>query len=589
MRAARVVCWGFDLGEDRGYDILAQHFNPRCQPEWSESELAKKCRDAMDSSTADNPRGWLRDAAAPETGTRHRTRTDGPSTPTPHVGTAATPSTVSNSAPTVSVSEAPDSQVGVDDDDPHLLARRYLNRFRRPDGYILRFWGGDFCLWSDGAYDKLTDEEIRGSVTSFVEGEFSRKHAAAMRTYDANRERGDDAKPPRKKRVTRNIVSDMLQALQSLVRVAGSVMPPCWLCDGPPASELVSARNGILHLSAFALGHDDAFKEPTPSFFTFNRVAFDFEPDAPEPRQWLAFLDQLWPNDAESIACLQEWFGYLLTPDTSLQKMLLLLGPTRAGKGTIAKILKELIGDSNIAAPTLGRLAGDFGPQDLINKPLAIVADARLSKRIDQAAIVEELLSISGEDLRTIPRKHQSSITVKLPTRFVFLSNDFPDLSDTTGAILGRFIVIRFTQSFLGQEDTELFDRLRTELPGILLWAIEGWQQLRQRKRFTEPETAQSIRDEARAVVSPITLFVEERCEVKEGEFTETIDLYRAWQEWCKEHGREHVESRERFIIRLRSIIPSVRPTRARNSNSRSRGYTGVRLLSEYEREVIPE
>lgn len=41
-----------------------------------------------------------------------------------------------------------------------------------------------------------------------------------------------------------------------------------------------------------------------------------FGPRAPEPTRWHAFLGQLWPTDAESIAMLQEWLGYLLTPDT---------------------------------------------------------------------------------------------------------------------------------------------------------------------------------------------------------------------------------------------------------------------------------
>lgn len=63
MNAARAVCWGFDLGEDAGCSILIEHFNPRCEPAWSESEIRKKCRDAM--SGAKNPRGYLRDAQGP--------------------------------------------------------------------------------------------------------------------------------------------------------------------------------------------------------------------------------------------------------------------------------------------------------------------------------------------------------------------------------------------------------------------------------------------------------------------------------------------------------------------------------------------
>ena len=35
---------------------------------------------------------------------------------------------------------------------------------------------------------------------------------------------------------------------------------------------------------------------------------------------------------------LQDWMGYTLTPDTSLQKILLCLGPPRSGKGTVYRI-----------------------------------------------------------------------------------------------------------------------------------------------------------------------------------------------------------------------------------------------------------
>lgn len=62
MAAARAVCWGFDLGEEDGCSLLAAEFNPRCEPPWSERELLKKCRDAMNPTGAKYPRGSLRDA-----------------------------------------------------------------------------------------------------------------------------------------------------------------------------------------------------------------------------------------------------------------------------------------------------------------------------------------------------------------------------------------------------------------------------------------------------------------------------------------------------------------------------------------------
>ena len=43
--------------------------------------------------------------------------------------------------------------------------------------------------------------------------------------------------------------------------------------------------------------------------------------------------------------------GYLLTSDTRLQKILILVGPKRSGKGTIARVIRGLIGDENVDLP----------------------------------------------------------------------------------------------------------------------------------------------------------------------------------------------------------------------------------------------
>ena len=107
----------------------------------------------------------------------------------------------------------------------------------------------------------------------------------------------------------------------------------------------------------------------------------------------------------------------------------------RSGKGTIARIIAEILGKLNVVGPTLSSLGTNFGLWPLINKQLAIISDARLGKRSDLAQIVERLLSISGEDRQTIDRKNLSPITTTLPTRFLILTNELPRLNDASGAL----------------------------------------------------------------------------------------------------------------------------------------------------------
>jgi putative DNA primase/helicase len=324
----------------------------------------------------------------------------------------------------------------------------------------------------------------------------------------------------------------------------------------------------------------DHFALPTPRFFSPNCLDFDFKFEAPEPASWLAFLAQLWPDDFQSVGTLQEWFGYCLTPDTRQQKILLLVGPKRSGKGTIARVMRGLVGVENVAGPTLSSLGTNFGLWPLVSKTVAMVQDARLSGRTDAAAVAERLLSISGEDALTIDRKFLPTLTAKLYARFMLLTNELPKLNDSSGALPSRMILLPLTKSWYGNEDTGLTDRLLGELPGILLWAIAGWQRLRERGHFVQPSDGKEMIGELGDLASPVGAFVRERCCVDANAETERSALFDAWWKWCIEQGREHHGDIATFGRNLRAAVPSIGSSQHRtDAGGRTRLYKGIRLL----------
>src|SRR5262249_42167407 len=144
----------------------------------------------------------------------------------------------------------------------------------------------------------------------------------------------------------RNRVANVLEALSGIVLLPQRVDQPTWT-KGGHEGVVVACKNGLLDVASRTL------LPHTPAFFNQTGVPFDYDPEAPEPMRWLCFLDDLWGKDAEQIKALQEWFGYILSGRLDLQKIFLLVGPTRAGKGVIARVLGELIGRDNVAGPTL--------------------------------------------------------------------------------------------------------------------------------------------------------------------------------------------------------------------------------------------
>src|SRR4029077_9201288 len=160
-----------------------------------------------------------------------------------------------------------------------------------------------------------------------------------------------------------------------------------------------------------------------------------------------------------------------------LQKIFLNVGPTRGGKGVIARVLTALIGRPNIAGPTLNSLGGEFGLAPLIGKPLAVISDARFAGR-DSNSVIERLLSISGEDALTVNRKYKDQWTGKLPCRLHIISNELPKLGDASQAIIGRILLLLTTRSWLGKEDHDLEPALQAEMTGVLNWSLDGLARL---------------------------------------------------------------------------------------------------------------
>ena len=459
----------------------------------------------------------------------------------------------------VGIGQAAGSPFVIDPSAPYDIARCFLEaHFTRDGRHTLFRHRGAFYAWNGAAHPEADEEGLKAKLYDFLDW------AVAA----APKGKNQPVKP------NMRIVSYVLDALNAAAQLDSMISAPAWLNEASdlPAKEIISCANGLLHLPTLTL------LPPTPAFFTHNAVDFPFDPTVPEPRHWLRFLRELWPDDHAAVDTLQEIFGYCLTADTSQQKMFLMVGPKRSGKGTITRVLTSIVGMANSVAPTLAGLGTNFGLAPLIGKRVAIISDARLGGRPDQHAIAERLLAITGEDAITIDRKYREAWTGRLQIRFLILTNELPRLADASGALAGRFVVLVLTQSFFGREDHGLTTRLLTERSAILNWAIAGWQRLTERGYFVMPASSADAVRELEDLGSPIGAFLRERCVVSLGRTVETSRLYEAWCEWCKRQGRDHAGSAQTFGRDLRAAVPSLKVTQPRGDDGRLRLYDGIGL-----------
>jgi len=327
-------------------------------------------------------------------------------------------------------------------------------------------------------------------------------------------------------------VSATLDAIKSLTHLPNhaNTKPPIWLekyaNDQPEAKDLISLKNGIFHLKDYTvLPH-------SLGFFTPNSLPFEYKPDAQCPN-WLKFLNSLWPDDYESIMTLQEMMGYILSGDTKQQKFFNIIGPRRSGKGTINKVLVELLGQHNTVAPQLEELCDTFGLQPWLGKLLASFTDARAPER-NRSAVVSQLLRIVGGDTVTVNRKNKEAWNGYLPTRIVVYSNEVLQLTENSNALTGRMVVLKMTKSFFDNEDTELYPRLAKELSGIFNWAMEGLKRRLERGgHFIQPESGRHLLELMAELGNPIGSFVEDVLEYDPVDSVPKDDVFACYKRWA--------------------------------------------------------
>jgi len=446
---------------------------------------------------------------------------------------------------------------------PMRVARALVKvLYTEPGGMVLRSHRGDFYWWDGTRYVELERRDVRRSAYEFLED-------AVYLHPD------EDAWLPFAP--TQRKVADIVDALHAVVFVESRPDAPLWI-DGrerPFAPDVVAMQNGLLHVPTRSL------HPHTTQFFNHHALPFAYDPKAPAPARWLAFLEELWPDDTAAMAGLQDVIGYLLAGDTRQQKIFGLVGPPRSGKGTIARVVTGLLGPHHVAGPTLASLATNFGLQPFIGKPLAIVADARLSTRADSKVVVERLLSISGEDALTIDRKYKEPWTGRLPTRFLILTNELPRLSDASGALASRFILFMLKTSFIGQENPQLTAELLTEAPSIFNWALEGAERLVARGYFENPTSSAEAVRQMEDLSSPIGAFIRDRC-VVDGAATVAVEvLWTAWKAWCAETNTR-VSTKALFGRDLRAAQPRLKLARPREDGDRVYHYEGIGLRDQY-------
>ncbi len=341
-----------------------------------------------------------------------------------------------------------------------------------------------------------------------------------------------------------------------------------------PPTDRINVLNGILDVETRELG------KHTPEFLSPVQLPVRFDPEATCPA-WEKFVAETLPKDARVLAF--EIVALLMTPDTSLQKAILVLGEGANGKSTFLAAVEAFVGRENRAALSLQKIETDrFAASRLIGKLANICPDLPSL----HLASTSTFKAIVGGDPIVAEYKYRDSFDAQPFARLVFSANHPPTSGDASHAFYRRWVVVPFERTFEPDEQApraELDAKLSDpkELSGVLNNALEALKGLRERGGFSEPESVREALSEFRQTTDPLSVWIDRNTVEHPDAVVGQDELRQSYNEFCESSGNPGMtpQSFGRALARAKPGIEKGQRTWRGKPNTRV--YVGIGLTPE--------
>ncbi len=317
--------------------------------------------------------------------------------------------------------------------------------------------------------------------------------------------------------------------------------------ETPKNVVLINLKNGTFQVSP----EKQTLRRHSSSDFITYQLPFAYDETAKAP-QFESFLNEVLPDESCQ-RVLAEYIGYLLISSSTLklEKTLLLYGSGANGKSVFFEIINALLGEENVSSYSLSSLTDREGyfRAKLADKLVNYASE--INGKLE-ASVFKQLVSNEPVEAR-LP--YGEPFILRDYAKLIFNCNGLPTDVEHTNAYFRRFIIIPFMVTIPPEkQDKGLAGRIiKSELPGVFNWALEGLQRLLKQQKFSPcplvDEQVRQYRESADSVQS----FLKEESYVPSEQFSIPLkNLYAEYRHFCDESGYKAC-SNKTFGDRLRS------------------------------------
>lgn len=288
-----------------------------------------------------------------------------------------------------------------------------------------------------------------------------------------------------------------------------------------------------------------------------------FISETAKAEEWTEVGRKLTPEEAsrdakEMSEFLQEIAGIALSGKANFKGFFYVMGKKDTGKSVYTNLLLSLMGEYGKSITPQSLMAGAMQGGDVKAPEIAGLEGVRLalaSEAQEGARLNEDLIKrLTGADPITARGNYSNPITFMPQLTLMFSANERPALSGVSAAFWERMLVVPFLNCVPSdQQDRDLPEKLRGELPGIFLWCLEGWRRFKARGKLHIPERVAAYSHNLREVQDVLGEFLGEAVDHKDGCYIACNDLYTAYRVYMQSSGMTAL-GRSRFVSKLEDM-----------------------------------
>jgi P4 family phage/plasmid primase-like protien len=295
---------------------------------------------------------------------------------------------------------------------------------------------------------------------------------------------------------------------------------------------LICTRNGTVDVKTGKL-------EPhSPDHHLRYRLDFDYDPLARCP-VYEEHLKQTLDGNEGSIQLFEEFAAHTLVEEMRFQKALYLMGKGGSGKSTLLRVVEMLHDPRAVSTTPLVKVEEERYLTDLVRKLVCISFDVQTDRKV----FGENFIRITGGDPVATRRLYKEVQGRVVPTvRFMgSMNEDMPRFIAAPDAVERRLIILRCGER-VATIDRQRGDKLRAELPGILVRMVRALQRLYARDGFDIPEESLLEVEDYVHTQDSFDLFVGEKLVRDPRARTSIATIAREYNWWAEQMGAEHLK-----------------------------------------------